>query len=148
MAKAAFICRGFGAIRPMWRPTTTFATPIRPTKARPGRNRAARNMSCPSPSTTPKSLSGAAKTRTDQPDFDDHRRRKSSDYRDLLAPARTRSAAIPNRVVRRQKVAVKIRSAQRTQAFRLSGGGTKRIPISRPQVVAGKDGGDSRHFPR
>lgn len=26
---------------------------------------------------------------------------------------------------------------QRTQAFRLSGGGTKRIPISRPQVVAG-----------
>lgn len=28
----------------------------------------------------------------------------------------------------------------RTLAFRLSGGGTKKIPISRPQVVAGKDG--------
>ncbi|RYX83387.1 neuraminidase [bacterium] len=30
--------------------------------------------------------------------------------------------------------------SQRTQAFRLSGGGTKKIPISRPQIVAGKDG--------
>lgn len=30
--------------------------------------------------------------------------------------------------------------SQRTQGFRLSGGGTKKIPISRPQVVAGKDG--------
>lgn len=29
---------------------------------------------------------------------------------------------------------------ERTLAFRLSGGGTKRIPISRPQVVAGNDG--------
>lgn len=29
---------------------------------------------------------------------------------------------------------------ERTLAFRLSGGGTKRIPISRPQVVAGRDG--------
>lgn len=29
---------------------------------------------------------------------------------------------------------------QRTMPFSLSGGGTKRIPISRPQVVAGKDG--------
>ncbi len=29
---------------------------------------------------------------------------------------------------------------ERTTAFRLSGGGTKRIPISRPQVVAGRDG--------
>ncbi len=30
--------------------------------------------------------------------------------------------------------------SQRTQAFRLSGGGTKKIPISRPQVVVSKDG--------
>ena len=30
--------------------------------------------------------------------------------------------------------------SQRTQGFRLSGGGTKKIPISRPQVVAGKNG--------
>lgn len=29
---------------------------------------------------------------------------------------------------------------RRTQPFRLSGGGTKRIPISRPQVLAGKNG--------
>lgn len=29
---------------------------------------------------------------------------------------------------------------ERTTPFRLSGGGTKRIPISRPQVVAGRDG--------
>src|SRR5690606_2759950 len=29
---------------------------------------------------------------------------------------------------------------ERTLAFRLSGGGTKRIPISRPQVVAGPEG--------
>ena len=28
----------------------------------------------------------------------------------------------------------------RTQGFRLSGGGTKKIPISRPQIVAGKNG--------
>jgi len=28
----------------------------------------------------------------------------------------------------------------RTRPFRLSGGGTKRIPISRPQVLAGRDG--------
>lgn len=30
--------------------------------------------------------------------------------------------------------------SQRTQAFRLSGGGTKKIPMSRPQIVASKDG--------
>lgn len=30
--------------------------------------------------------------------------------------------------------------SQRTQPFRLSGGGTKKIPISRPQIVVGKDG--------